>query len=193
MRPARLAGALAAASLLLAACAQRPAIQVDPLPDLPRESYAATASLSWMQVMSMLREVPPVSAAFKLEDERYFVVTRPWVEEMHRWFVGFLRQQLDSGSVEEFLRDRPRKVALMLESLAELDVQRNHAVKGQALVGMMSVECGRIATQVPVDGHLCYYVVFGAPDGFHVLDPVTGRIDALRDFPWRDDARLLSF
>jgi len=195
MRPAFLAGSgLAVAALVfLGACAQAPSMTVERAPGLQIDRQAAATTVSKLEVLSLLRESSPAAAEFKLEDDRYFFVTRDWVADMHRWFAAFLAQQMEPERVQEFLRSRPRKVALMLESIAELQVQRDHTLKGQALVGVLSVECHRVDSQVPIDWDNCFYVIFGIREGFHVLEPVTGTIQPLRDFPLRESARRVSF
>ena len=190
----RLAPAVAVSLLLSTGTVARAAsIALDPLPRLPIQEKEATRSLSRQEVLAMLRESTPVSAEFKLEDDRYFLVTREWVEKMFLWVKAFLARQLDPERLDGFLVSRPREVALMIESLAELDVQRAHAVRGQALVGMLSLECHLTATQEPLDGHICFYVIFGTAAGLHVLEPATGKIQALRDFPQRNDVIRVFF
>jgi hypothetical protein len=182
---------LLAASLGASPTAGAQAIRLHPLP-----IFKADGELVLMpkaMVMSMLREALPKAEWYKLEDERYFFVTRAWIEQMQRWHTDYVIRQLGPERGKEYLFSRARLVAPLFSSVVGLSIGQDRNARGQPLVGVLSVECNGIVSQEPVDGHLCYFVIFGTAEGFQLLDPSTGRIEFLKDSALRAHARVVLF
>jgi hypothetical protein len=195
-RPARLVGTVCGALLLaaslgvsLTAGAQEMSLSLLPM----YRKGEARELVPKAKVKTQLREALPNAELVELEDERYFVVTRAWIEEMQGWLAAYVDQRLGPERGKAYLFDRPNQVARLFSSVAGLSTEFDRNARGQPLVGVSWVECGKILSQQPGDGHLCYFVIFGTAEGFHLLEPSTGKIERVMESAIRDHIRAVMF